>query len=379
MLTAIYCDEVEITQEDKMEDLIALSRQFQVDSLRVAVVGMMEDEVNADNACKRFEEGRKLFNEASFGLKYIEENASDVFESEDFEKLSRESIAILLKSNALSIDENDLVKAVLRWAAAECKRQDKKPSNDNKRDILGDLIYNIRFTEMGMSDIVSTVQSSGLLPQEDLLNLFTYVGASKDNKPKTKFNTKGREGGGYFVKSVILDPKQQKQLAAFYSKEKKPKWRKIYHGKVDGMNATTFHSKVSGSAPTINIIKSTNGNIFGGYNTLGWNYTDYRTDSTGFLFSLKNSYNKPCKLVSTSDTYSMYCNASYGPTWGGGHCVCLQSDFTGSANYCSYYASYRIDDTSCGVTYDSSTGSTLFGGSYNFSVSDIETYTLDKQ
>jgi hypothetical protein len=86
---------------------------------------------------------------------------------------------------------------------------------------------NIRFTEMTMNEVVSVVQSSGLLPQEDLLTIFTYLGlsvclsvwvfigllcfscplisfflpssgASADNKPKVKFNTASREGAGNF-------------------------------------------------------------------------------------------------------------------------------------------------------------------------------------
>jgi hypothetical protein len=125
--------------------------------------------------------------------------------------------------------------------------------------MIGDMVHNIRFTEMTMNDIVSVVQSNGLLGQEDLLALYTYVGASKDSKPKTKFNTKPREGGGFFVKSDILDPKQQKILADFYSKEKKPRWKKIYQGKKDGMNASSFHAKCGSTAPTMTIIKSSNG------------------------------------------------------------------------------------------------------------------------
>jgi hypothetical protein len=114
--------------------------------------------------------------------------------------------------------------------------------------------------------------------------------------------------------------------------------------------------------------------------------------------SLKNTYNKPCKLVSTSDSMSVYPYSSYGPTWGlfpllgvsrffsspfvailsgGGHCITLQSDFTGSSNYCNYYASYRMADTSLGINYDSSTGNTIFAGSYNFSCTDVEVFTPD--
>jgi hypothetical protein len=261
---------------------------------------------------KRFEEGRKLLNEASFGLKYIEENASSVFKSEDFNDLSRESLAILLKSNNLAIEEVEVIAAVLRWAEAECKRQSKKATADNKKEVIGDLIYQIRFTEMTMSDIVSTVQPSGILPQEDLLALFTYIGASKDNKPSTKFNTKPREGAGAFLKSVILKPEHHKILQNYYDKSKPSKWKRIFHGLEDGMNASSFHAKCDNVTPTIVVCKSTNGNIFGGYTQYSWSSGSYKTDSSSFLFSLVNSHKKPFKQVSTSDSYSIYAYSSYG-------------------------------------------------------------------
>jgi hypothetical protein len=372
MLRAIYSDEIEITAEDDLQDLIKLAKDFQVDSLRLAVVGFMEDEVTADNACKRFEEGRKLLNEASFGLKYIEENASDVFESEEFENLTRESIAILLKSNNLCIEEADVVKSVLKWAAAECKRQDKKPTNDNKREILGDIVNNIRFGEMNMNEIVAVIQSSGIMSQEDLLSLYTYVGASKDSKPKVKFNTKPREGGGHFKQSRLLTPQLQKVLSQFYSKEKKSvQWVKVFDSKTDSLSYTTFHSKCDNVGPTMSIMKSSQGNIFGGFTEKSWSGSgNYQTDPKAFLFSLVNSHKKPCKLRSTSDSYSVYAYSTYGPTFGGGHNLCVNF----SSNYCSSYASYVMEDTSLGFSYDTS----LLAGSSNFTLSDMEVYAIKK-
>jgi hypothetical protein len=97
---------------------------------------------------------------------------------------------------------------------------------------------------------------------------------------------------------------------------------------------------------------------------------DYQTDPKAFLFSLVNSYKKPCKLRSTGDTYSMYCYSTYGPTFGGGHNLCINF----SSNYCSTYASYVMDDTSLGITYDTS----LLAGSSSFTLSELEVYTLSK-
>jgi len=81
-------------------------------------------------------------------------------------------------------------------AVAECKRTDVKVSGPNKRNALGNLLQLIRFPLMEMGDLVSKVQSSGVLTQEELLGLFTYLAAPEGKKPKTPFSVKEREGGG---------------------------------------------------------------------------------------------------------------------------------------------------------------------------------------
>jgi hypothetical protein len=41
-----------------------------------------------------------------------------------------------------------------------------------------------------------------------------------------------------FVNSSILNFAQARILADFYSKERRFKWKRIYHGKTDGMTAS---------------------------------------------------------------------------------------------------------------------------------------------
>ena len=55
-----------------------------------------------------------------------------------------------------------------------------------------------------------------------------------------------------------------------------------------------FHSKCDIKPNTLVIVKSANGNIFGGYTEKDWAHTgNYKKDDYAFIFSLVNKDNKP--------------------------------------------------------------------------------------
>jgi len=109
----------------------------------------------------------------------------------------------MLKSSKLAIDEIDLFKGVLRWSVAECKRQNKKDSIENKRDVLADIIPLVRFPAMNMEDVATFVSPSNILSPGQLLEIFTYLGQPENKKPKTIFPTAPRAGN---TDKWTLDP-----------------------------------------------------------------------------------------------------------------------------------------------------------------------------
>ena len=91
------------------------------------------------------------------------------------------------------------------------------------------------------------------------------------------------------------------------------KWNLIYKAIQDGFKSSDFHSKCDDKPNTLIIIKSINGNVFGGYTEQTWNHTDgYKNDPNSFIFSLINKLNKTIKVKSTKD-FSIYCINNEGP------------------------------------------------------------------
>ncbi len=96
----------------------------------------------------------------------------------------------------------------------------------------------------------------------------------------------------------------------------------LYRGTRDGMSGNIFHNKCNNKGPTISLIKSDKGYIFGGYASIDWqggNYT-YRSAPESFIFTLTNKYEiAPTKFPNSDSKYSIEDHSSFGPVFGGGN------------------------------------------------------------
>ena len=82
-----------------------------------------------------------------------------------------------------------------------------------------------------------------------------------------------------------------------------------------GNTAKSFHNYCDNKGPTLTVVYATSGYYFGGYTTENWDCSNaYKKDANAFIFSLNNN-----KYAKASNDNAIYCNSSYGPTFGGGH------------------------------------------------------------
>jgi len=124
-------------------------------------------------------------------------------------------------------------------------------------------------------------------------------------------------------------------------------WKLVYRASKDGFGSEKFHAKCDGISRTLTVIKSTNGNIFGGYTDQAWSSNDdWITDPN-------------------AGTKAIYCSSLYGPTFGGQDIrVFTNSNVNEFSVTClSFrYGNYWPDDMN------------VLSGSTHFSTVDIEVY-----
>jgi len=183
-----------------------------------------------------------------------------------------------------------------------------------------------------------------------------------------------------FLKIDKIFDSQIKDVLSICEFSADQKWNLIYHASQDGFEGTNFHLKCDNKPNTLIIIKSENGNVFGGYTEQSWiGETDcvYKADPNSFIFSLINLDNNPLK-IKWSRNEGIYCNKNFGPVFGGGpeigenHDIRIEDQSNTSANsYSNLGHSYTHPDYIEG----SNEAKSLLAGTYNFKVSDIEVYT----
>lgn len=124
-------------------------------------------------------------------------------------------------------------------------------------------------------------------------------------------------GAGKIGSVIITKPDEIKLLRGWIA-QGLMKFKLLYRGSQDGFKGQDFHKKADDHQPTITIIKSHNGKVFGGYSDQTWNVTNnYKNSTNTWIFSMDAKE----KYVQKSGQahYAVYCNTNYGPTFGGGH------------------------------------------------------------
>jgi len=121
--------------------------------------------------------------------------------------------------------------------------------------------------------------------------------------------------------------------------------------------------------------------VFGGFSPISWCSRDAYVDAQGksWLFSLKNPSSTRAKIPNVAGSgngaSSILDKPNYGPTFGGGHDLYLADQC--NANSSSYSnLSHDYSGAKWGLTYGS-TAQTFFAGSYTFTVSEYEVYSIN--
>ena len=133
------------------------------------------------------------------------------------------------------------------------------------------------------------------------------------------------------------------------------------------MSSNTFHTKCNGKGATITFVKTTAGKRVGGFTMVPWTSAgSYKADPDSFIFSL-DTYQKFVQYRYYDN--AIYDNSGYGPTFGGGHDLCIADQCKSNTNsYCnsnhsySFYYSYNLINNG--------------NQSTNYQVADYEVYLI---
>jgi hypothetical protein len=147
----------------------------------------------------------------------------------------------------------------------------------------------------------------------------------------------------------------------------------LHQASTHGFQASTFHQRCDNQGPTLVLVKSTNGHIFGGVNFIPWTSASvYSPSDNNFLFALKDGQHRddPALFRITQRQNAAYNYSSFGPTFGGGHDIYICDNSNSAAGSYSYL----------GSTYTGPGASdSALAGERSFLVADYEVFAILKK
>jgi hypothetical protein len=178
--------------------------------------------------------------------------------------------------------------------------------------------------------------------------------------------------------TILVDKSLQDQLLVLCEFDAQEKWKLLYRASEDGFSAECFHMKCDLMPNTLTIVKSTNGNVFGGYTQAAWDSVRTKKDDEyAFVFSLINQDNTPVKIPIAKDQVksAIYCHPTYGPTFGKGSDFYISSDSNRNPkSYSRLSYSFRHPN----YEYGSEESRNFLAGSHRFLTSEVEVYHKEK-
>lgn len=178
LLRFFYTDQVTLCPETVMATLYA-AKKYAATLLEIACVDYLKKNLNGDNACMLLAQAR-LFDEpqlAALCLEVIDRSTVEAVSAESFAEIDYETLCLILQRDSLEIKESNLYSSVLRWAQAECSRQNISATPENQRKVLNRALELIRFPLMSVEEFANGPAQSNLLNDRELVQMFLYFTA----------------------------------------------------------------------------------------------------------------------------------------------------------------------------------------------------------
>ena len=145
----------------------------------------------------------------------------------------------------------------------------------------------------------------------------------------------------------------------------------LYRASRDGFECQRFHSHCDDQGPTITVVRTTEGYVFGGYTDQSWNSSNsWIPSSKAFLFALRCYAGLgPTKMPVVSESQATYGHTSYGPVFGGGHEIMIANCANQNASSYTKFSGH--------FECPAGQGHTFLTGSSQFQVSEIEVFRIE--
>ena len=247
----------------------------------------------------------------------------------------------------------------IKFVDNKCILQMKNPISNKIFEL------NLIQKEKDLNTRVNNLETIIAEQNDKIINLEERIQKLEDiiNKYEEKEKEKEKEEKliSLFKETEILNSESKKMLLSWLPR-KPIKLNLLLNSNIDGDSTSTFINKCNGKSPTLVVIKTTKGKIFGGYTTQLWKEGKVE-DKNAFVFSIdkKKKYNVKQPEYAIGFTTNSYWMFGYSQNT----IVCYENCTKTNSNY--------VDNKA----YDIPNQYELNDGEYNFTVKSFEIYHVE--
>ena len=133
----------------------------------------------------------QLSNLSKKALECIALQPNKYIESDEFTDLSKDTLKSILSCDDLPLEEIKVYNAALRWAETKCDQQKLSVSDENIRQVLGEILYLIRFPAMGIDTFCKEIVDRNFLISSEKIDIFKQF--SNHTTKSSKFQNHQRK------------------------------------------------------------------------------------------------------------------------------------------------------------------------------------------
>ncbi|XP_055351461.1 BTB/POZ domain-containing protein 1-like [Paramacrobiotus metropolitanus] len=194
ILSYLYTDAVGNFTRDNVFHTVDCADKYDLPLLVAMCTEFVRDVLNINNCLDILDKALHYTNIAPSILEnclsLIDESPKSVWQPVRFSATGHDALSAILNRDTLTANEDTICAAVDKWATNMCTQKNLDPSSTNRREVLGQALFQIRFPLLTDMQLLDGPVKSGLLLQSELLDIYHYKHATI--KPQLPFSTKPR-------------------------------------------------------------------------------------------------------------------------------------------------------------------------------------------
>lgn len=202
----LYTDKTKVTEEN-LEGLLFCADKYKTYLLAAQCRSSVKGFISTSIVCKVMEIAHRFNDTEIFEtcLKKVDAHTPDFFFTEEFLNMCPSCIYKIVQRDSIFASEKVVFDQVVRWSKEECKRRGLPEKAENQREVLGDILKEIRFPILEHQFLNDVVCETGILNDKEKVDILRQQLKAKCTK-LCMFKKRERKWKAINVMICSIDP-----------------------------------------------------------------------------------------------------------------------------------------------------------------------------